>query len=166
MNATGFSRFRVAEPEQLPDDLRVWLDDTELSEIATEAVRFVTSSGSISCPVGFPRQSAESVFALLVYSFAVHYCGTEEVQWAAETDATVRRFHPPACLEPAAIRQFRTRNREHIQTALVYVMHGAIDRRLAGPSEDATPPASHADICQWANHKLALANLLDAAASD
>jgi hypothetical protein len=163
MNATGCNAGYAVELESLPDDLRTWLTDADL---ANEAARLAASSHGLRMPVSLHREAPEALCALILHCFAAHYCGSEEVQWAAAEDARIREFHPHIRPDAVAARQFRTLNREAIRAGLVCLAKTALERNSSAAPKESISTAARADILEWADSKLTLASMLDAAAWD
>jgi hypothetical protein len=155
----------------LPRDLRLRFGERGLLELALEAVLNVALQGATFHAERSSELSPRMMLTLLTYCYAAGIYGSEDIEWAVGSDATVRYICAHA--EPGwpAIRMFRRSNRQWLEQCLVHLLGQAAARWRAGAdgqdaSAAALPMESYADALAWARRKLELAIMIDTAASD
>ena len=173
MNATPVLEIVGSGIERLPEDMRSWLSEAELVQLAVEASELIGGRGLSSSGLrGNASDAARQgmMLTLLTYCYLVGHWGSEEVEWAARNDPVVRGICNQTCVDMMAVRQFRRTNHRQIEQCLVHVLMIAIVRRIAPPNNGvpcaATPAETYATAVSWARRKIDLAIMMDAAASD
>ena len=157
----------------LPADLRSWWSEAELVRRAFEAARLIAGrelGASDIHGVSFDAASQAVMLPLLTYCYLVGHRSSEDIEWAIETDPTVRGICKQTRLDSTMIREFRRAHRHQIEQSIVHVLMGDILQSLASPNNSvpctATPAEAHATALSWTRQKMDLAMMMDASASD
>ena len=97
--------------DELPADLRRWLGRRGLVGLALEAVQTVDWRVN---PVTDDNQEIrpQMMLTLLSYCYAAGICGSQDIEWAAQSDKTVRYICAGKEPDWPTIRRFRRRNAE------------------------------------------------------
>ena len=147
--------------DKLPADLRRWLGRRGLVGLALEAVQTVDWR---VYPVTDDSQEfrPQMMLTLLSYCYAAGICGSQDIEWAAQSDKTVRYICGAKEPDWLTIRRFRRRNAELLRQCLAYILKHACALRAARRS-------SSEPIIDWSesdlDHQIACAvrNRIDTA---
>jgi hypothetical protein len=157
----------------LPADLRSWWSEAELVRRAFEAGRLI--GGRESDPrdirgLSFVEVSHAVMLPLMTYCYLVGHRASEDIEWAIETDPTVRGLCNQTRLHASMIREFRRLHRHQIEQCIIHVLMDAILQSPTPAKHGATSTAStaeaHATAQAWTRQKIDLAIVMDASASD
>ncbi len=97
--------------EQIPSDLREWVDGNVLACCILELQQSLESA--------VPATARCKIFsALLTYCYAIGLLGTDDIVEAFEDNAMLRCLSARTLLDAATLRQFRRYNRGQIETML------------------------------------------------
>jgi transposase len=151
---------------ELPADLRAWLPEGRLLEVALEAVEVVTSQDAALRGKRFEQFSPAMMLTLLTYCYSTDSFGSEDVQWAAINETTPRYICRLSIPDAQAIRRFRRAYRSWVVKCLVYVLNRAVAEQPTQESFDTMYAETFLDAEAWARRKIDLAILMDTAAAD
>jgi hypothetical protein len=156
--------------DKLPASLRRWLGRRGLVGLALEAVQ--TVDWRIN-PVADGSQEfrPQMMLTLLSYCYAAGICGSQDIEWAAQSDKTVRYICGAKEPDWLTIRRFRRRNVELLRQCLAYILKHACALR-AGRESSSEPTVDwsgsnvdHQIACAVRN-RIDAAIFLDAVAND
>ena len=156
--------------DKLPADLRRWLGRRGLVGLALEAVQTVDWR---VYPVTEDSQEIrpQMMLTLLSYCYAAGMCGSQDIEWAAQSDKTVRYICAGKEPDWLTIRRFRRRNVELLRQCLAYILkHAWVLRDARGSSSEpiidcSEPNLDHQIACSVQN-RIDGAIFLDAVAND
>ena len=105
---------------ELPEDLRLCLGPQRLLQCVFDAVHTVApTSGALEPADGVnPRM----LLTLLTYCYGAGIGGSDDIEWAAATDATVRYICAGQSPSRLAIRRFRRENRAAVEACLARIL--------------------------------------------
>ena len=115
----------------VPADLREWVDERSLVNIALDAVQPMVGSGQDSAtrgmhlPPGMPR----ALCTLLTYCYAIGIYGSAEIETRIASDPLTGYLCAGAYPYPHELRRFRRQHRVLIQAALSKVLRLAWEFR-------------------------------------
>jgi hypothetical protein len=147
--------------DKLPANLRRWLGRRGLVALALEAVQTVDWR---VYPVTDDSQEIrpQMMLTLLSYCYAAGICGSQDIEWAAQSDKTVRYICAGKEPDWLTIRRFRRRNVELLRQCLAYILkHACALRAGRGSSSEPIIDCSESNL----DHQIACAvrNRIDAA---
>jgi hypothetical protein len=155
----------------LPDNLRSWLGERALLELALDAVQMLAMRSPSFCTGCAEGLSPPMMATLLTYCYAAGIYDTEQIEWATSSEPTVKYICAREYPRSQTIRKFRKANRQWIEQCLMYVLIQALVRRLAVPADEPLgAPWLNVEMCvkarDWARRKLELAVMMDTAANE
>src|SRR5436190_2846288 len=71
---------------ELPNDLRAWLGERQLMDLALEAVQTVTLEQPTFGGQRGEQLSSQMMLTLLTYCYATDTYGSEDVEWSADNE--------------------------------------------------------------------------------
>ena len=156
---------------ELPNDLRAWLGERQLMDLALEAVQTVTLEQPTFGGQRGEQLSSQMMLTLLTYCYATDTYGSEDVEWSAENEFAPGYICAHTRPDWQTVRRFRKANRARIEECLVQVLNRAVTRRFTDVGvEDPWSRLVEVDLLaettEWARRKIQLAILMDTAASD
>jgi hypothetical protein len=143
---------------ELPGDLRSWLDEQEVLGLALESVQSLAANDAAFRQLRFETFRPQMMLTLLAYCYATDTYGSDDVEWAADHETSVRYICGGQRPDRQTVRRFRRVHRSRIEGCLTSMFKEALARRSG---EDDAGQAS-----VWAGRKLDLAVLTDTAAAD
>ena len=156
--------------DKIPADLRRWLGRRGLVALALEAVQTVDWR---VYPVTDDSQEIrpQMMLTLLSYCYAAGICGSQDIEWAVQSDKTVRYICAGKEPDWLTIRRFRRRNAELLRQCLAYILkHACVLRAGRGLPSEPTIDCSESNLdpqiaCSVRN-RIDSAIFLDAVAND
>ncbi len=116
----------------LPQDLREWMDESNLVRCTLESVASTgpstsnTPTGLTFLPLGQPR----SICTLLTFCYAVGVYASEEIQFLSRSDRSIRYLSAGIPQPDKEIRRFRRQHQSPLQRALAALLQGVWEQRI------------------------------------
>lgn len=137
------------------DDLRLAVGERRLIELALEAVQLVGEELPRPVRALQDQPSPRMLLTLLTYCYAAGIYGSEDIEWACESDASARYICANTLPDHDAIRRFRRANRPWIGACLGWVYGKACPADIAST-----------ELAALVRQKLELAIMMDTAACE
>lgn len=138
-------------PVRIPEDLRMWIEESRLIQLVLEAVWETQAK----CPTEAVGAEAQSQFApslaLLCFCYATGLLGSQEIQDRIYLNGTLQQLFDVQVPDESAIRHFRRHHRAEIVSALSRVLGKTWEERFGKPAQSIPGCAVSAEGSQLKN---------------